>query len=287
MTKVVVLLFIASVLLSNQGGGQCFPIIICHRPYIPQLHHHQYHRPHPSSRSGSGGRLFETKKDIEWKKKLREEEDDDEEEKDNVTVGGSGKNERGVTTSSSSGVLQRSTTATMTPTTTMTLREPFRPKADSLGRSRPAERSLDVVNNDEIAKRLHRVKEQQQQQVGRTGGRRDDVIVSSSSSSSNNDNAGVFDTTTQQNAITDPQALADYYLQHENIPRVILQANLLLGAHMPPTKNFLSDAYGHVMRILPKQQQQLVSSTIEWKRLVRHHANEFMNHQQQCLCVRD
>jgi glucose-6-phosphate isomerase len=134
-------------------------------------------------------------------------------------------------------------------TTTTTTLPSRRTKADSLGRRRP--KLDDGTNNDnnEITKRLQRVKAQQQQ---------------------------------QQHAITDPQALADYYLQHENIPRVILQADLLgkssisqINNILPVSKNFLSDAYGHVMRILPKQSQQLVSTTIEWKRLVKH-ANEIM-----------
>ena len=214
MMKKNVVLFIAATtasMLLNQEG-QCFII-------PPQLKHH-FHYP-------GSGQLFETKKDIEWKNKLREEEEAD------------------ITSSSGSG-------RTMT-TTTTTLREPSRrTKADSLGRSRP---KMDDGTNDnnEIAKRLQRVKAQQNQKQQQ-----------------------------QQQTITDPQALADYYLQHENIPRVILQADLLGKSSITqinnilPTKNFLSDAYGHVMRILPKQpQSQLVSSTIEWKRLVKH-ANEIM-----------
>ncbi len=86
--------------------------------------------------------------------------------------------------------------------------------------------------------------------------------------------------------ITDPQALADYYLQHENIPRVILHADLLGRS-----------AHAQIMRILPKGgaspavatttasttsgptsattsrttiPRRLVSSTPEWKRLHRH-----------------
>jgi hypothetical protein len=66
-------------------------------------------------------------------------------------------------------------------------------------------------------------------------------------------------------SIHDPQALADYYLQHENIPRVILQADLLGRS-----------AHAQIMRILPNKPPPaippLVSSTPEWRKLRRHAA---------------
>ena len=223
-TKVVLsITAIASILLSHQGG-QCFIL-------PPQLKHH-FHPPPINSQ------LFETKKDIEWKNKLREEEESQD-------IGSS---------SSGGGRTMTTTSTTTTSTTTLPSR---RTKADSLGRRRPKLDDGTNADNNEIAERLRRVKAQQQQQQHHQ----------------------------QQTAITDPQALADYYLQHENIPRVILQADLLgkssilqINNNILPvvSKNFLSDAYGHVMRILPKQPQpQLVSTTLEWKRLVKH-ANEIM-----------